>query len=99
MMALVIRGLGPQEAVGQETTTPESPPTTTPSPEAPATAPPASVPSVFPELEEAFSSASAEPGEHPQGIPRLGVTDVLGHLYRFPLQGGGRFVCRGPVPG
>jgi hypothetical protein len=98
-MMLVVRGLGPQEAVGQETTTPATTtPTTTPA--TPATSPPASVPQLFPELEEALSSASPheEAGEHPQGIPGLSVMDVLGQLYRFPLRGG-RFVCRGPVPG
>ncbi len=87
---LLARGPGQQEAAGQEATTPESPPTTAP----PASAP-ASVPSLFPELTEGFFSASANP--EPQGILGLGVMDVLGNLYRFPM--GGRFVCRGPVPG
>ncbi len=87
---LLARGPGQQEAAGQEATTPGSPPTTVP----PASAP-ASAPSLFPELTEGFFSASAN--REPQGIPGLGVTDVLGNLYRFPV--GGRFVCRGPVPG
>jgi hypothetical protein len=42
---------GPQEAAGQEATTPEEGIPTTPSPAAPATTPPANVPSLFPELE------------------------------------------------
>ena len=93
---LLLRSPAPQEAAGQEATTPEEGTPTTSSPAAPATTPPANVPSLFPELEEAFSRASAEK-EPPEGIPGLGVTDVLGQLYRFPV--GGRFVCRGPVPG
>ena len=93
-MMLLVRSLGPQEAAGQEATTPA---TTTPT-TTQASSPPASVPPLFPELEEALSSASPqEPGEHSQGIPGLSVMDVLGQLYRFPA--GGRFVCRGPVPG
>ena len=82
----VIRDPGQRDAVGQEATTPAT--------ESPAS-PSASVPSPFPELSEEFFSASAEP--EPRGIPGLGVTDVLGNLYHFPVEG--RFVCRGPVPG
>ena len=100
-MMLVVRGIGPQEAAGQETTTPEGTPATTTPTTTQASSPPASVPALLPEIQEALSSASAqeESGEHPQGIPGLSVMDVLGQLYRFPLQEGGRFVCRGPVPG
>src|SRR5215212_1552666 len=87
----VIRDTGQRDAVGQEATTPAP---ATPATESPAS-PSASLPSRFPELSEEFFSASAEP--EPGGIPGLGVTDVLGNLYRFPVEG--RFVCRGPVPG
>ncbi len=88
---LLVRGIGELAALGQEGTTPQ---TTTPSTLAPSSAP-ASVPSSFPELTDgSFSSASATP--QPKGIPGLGVTDVLGQLYRFPVEG--RFSCRGPVP-
>jgi len=96
---LLTRGLGEMAALGQESTTPAT--TTPPSMAPPSTAPPssapaapASVPSLFPELTQAFSPASAAP--QPRGIPGLGVTDVLGELYRFPVDG--RFYCRGPVP-
>jgi hypothetical protein len=96
-VVLVVRSLGPQEAAGQETTIPVSPPATAPPATAPpATVPPASVPSLLPELTEALSPASAPAEPEPEGIPGLGVTDVLGQLYRFPV--GGRFVCRGPDP-
>jgi hypothetical protein len=90
---LVVRAPGPQEAAGQEATTPERPPATAP----PATAPPASVPPLFPELTDEFFSPPAEPEDTLEGIPGLSVMDVLGNLYRFPVDG--RFVCRGPVPG
>jgi hypothetical protein len=90
--ALLLRSPAPQEAVGQEATTPEVPTTTA----APAS-PPASVPPLFPELEEDPFSASTPAEVEPEGIPDLSVMDVLGQLYRFPVEG--RFVCRGPVPG
>jgi hypothetical protein len=85
-MVWVIRDPGQRDAVGQEATTPAT--------ESPAS-PSASVPSHFPEPIEELFSASAEP--EPGGIPGLGVTDVLGDLYHFPVEG--RFACRGPVPG
>jgi hypothetical protein len=87
----IVRDPGQRDAIGQEATTPAP---ATPATEPPA--PPSAVdPSLSPELSEKFFSASAEP--EPRGIPGLGVTDVLGNLYRFPV--GGRFACRGPVPG
>jgi hypothetical protein len=87
----VAHGPGQREAAGQEATTPAS---TTPATASPAS-PSASVPALFPELTEGFFSASAEPT--PEGIPGLGVTDVLGNLKHLTIEG--RFVCRGPVPG
>ena len=92
IMVLLVRSLVPQAAAGQETTIPEA--------STPATAPSARVPSHFSELEEAFSSASAQAGERPAGIAGLGVMDVVGNLEHFPLRGGGGgFACAGPVPG
>ncbi len=90
LAALLGRGPGPQEAAGQEATAPEAPATA-----APPSTPPANVPSYFPELTEALSSASAE--ARPEGIPGLGVTDVLGNLKHSPAQA--EFVCGGPEPG
>ena len=84
----VVRDPGQRDAVGQEATTPAT--------ESPAS-PSAIYPSHFPELSEELFSASASAEPVPRGIPDLAVTDVLGNLYRFPV--GGRFVCRGPVPG
>ena len=84
----VVRDPGQRDAVGQEATTPA-----TESPASPSTI----YPLHFPELSEELFSASASAEPVPRGIPSLGVTDVLGNLYRFPV--GGRFVCRGPVPG
>jgi hypothetical protein len=89
----VVRDAGRRDAVGQEATTPAP---ATPATESPAS-PSAIYPSHFPELSEELFSAPASAEPVPRGIPGLGVTDVVGNLYRFPV--GGRFVCRGPVPG
>ena len=85
-----------REAVGQPT-----PATTTPS-----SAPSSASPSAFADDLEGFSdlfpgasaSASAIAGtDEPEGIPDLGVMDVVGNLKNYPTRSG--FACVGPVPG
>ena len=88
-----------REAVGQPT-----PATTTPSSASPS--PSSASPSAFADDLEDFSdlfpgasaSASASAGaDEPEGIPDLGVMDVVGNLKNYPTRSG--FACVGPVPG
>ena len=79
------RGPAPHEAVGQELTVPAA--------TAPSVSPPtATAPALFPGLTDEFVSAQPEP----EGIPGLGMMDVIGHLRHFRVEGG--FVCNGPTP-